>query len=87
MPEQMTPAEKLSNDQRRALVLAALVEGGNKSKLAAGAGISRRWLHMLIEEAKEDPEGKFEEAVKEVRFRRQVRDLLSKKSQSGGHEK
>lgn len=83
MREQMTPAEKLNNDQRRALVLAALAPRSNKSKLAAEAKISRRWLHMLIEEAQEDPEGKYEEAVKEASFRREVRDLLAGKKQQG----
>ena len=81
MPEQMTPAEKLNNDQRRALVLAAISPDANKKKLAAEAGISRQWLHRMIEEAEDDPEGKFEEAVKEVRFRRQMRDLLAKRHQ------
>ena len=75
--------EKLSADKRREIVLAALA-GAEKKALAAEHGISRQWVYDLLEDAKDDPEGKFQEAVAEAAFRREVRDLLAEKDGPDG---
>lgn len=87
MPEQMAPAEKLNNDQRRALARAALAAGADKKALAAEAGISRQWLHKIINEVMDDPEGKYEEAVKEASFRREMRDILRERTLAARNER
>lgn len=74
------PKEKLSDKDRRALVLGAL-GGAQKTALAEKFGVSRRWVHNLVEEAKQDPEGKLAEIEAEAAFRREVRDLLTGKAQ------
>jgi hypothetical protein len=80
LPDKVERTRPLSGDQRREIVLATL-NGENKSFLARRYGISRRWLYDLLEDATSDPEGKYEEAVKELAFRREVRDLLAKRQQ------
>ncbi len=75
MPDSMAPREKLSDDERREITLAALGDA-NKTELAAKHQISRRWIYFLLDEAMEDPEGKLAEAEKEAEFRRRVKEIL-----------
>ncbi len=78
MPDQMTPREKMSADDRRAMTLRAL-SGANKVELAAEFGVSRRWVYDLLEDATADPEGKVAEAERELYFRRQVKEILDRR--------
>jgi transposase-like protein len=63
---------KLLPDERRAIVMAALQYGSNKSEIARRYGISRGRLYQLLDSAMTDPKGKLREAEKEVEFRREV---------------
>jgi hypothetical protein len=67
--------EKLTPDQRRSLVLAAL-SGVPAMQLAKEYGVARSWVYALIEEAKTDPHGKLRDAHEEVKFRMRVRNAL-----------
>lgn len=77
------PPEKLTVNERRELVLAALSKDPQTGKakiqrteLARRYGIARGHVYRIIEEATADPEGKLREAEKEVEFRRRVLELL-----------
>jgi transposase-like protein len=65
-------SRKLAADERRALVMAALQHGSNKSEIARRFGISRGRLYQLLDNAMTDPKGKLREAEREAEFRREV---------------
>lgn len=73
------PRTKLTPSERRSLVLEAL-EGANKLRLAERYDIARSWLYVLLDEARNNPEGKLQEAEAEAEFRRRVKVLLGFKS-------
>jgi transposase-like protein len=65
-------SRKLVPNEQRAVVMAALQYGSNKSEIARRYGISRARLYQLIDHALTDPNGKLREAEREVNFRREV---------------
>ena len=66
---------KLSEEERRALVLDALAPGANKSELARKYGVSRARVYQLLDEALSDPEVKLRRAEEEVAYRRRLLEL------------
>ena len=69
-------SSKLTPDERRAVVMAALEPNANISEIARRYGIRRQRVYQLLEEAMIDPKGKLREAEREVAFRRRVRELV-----------
>ena len=67
---------KLTPDERRAIVMAALQFDANKSEVARRYNLSRSRLYQLLESALTDPKGKLREAEREAEFRRRVRELV-----------
>lgn len=67
---------KLTVDQRRAVILAALEPNANMSEIARRYGIRRQGVYQLLENAVSDPKGKLREAEREVAFRRRVWELV-----------
>ena len=67
---------KLTPDERRAVVLAALGRSVNISELARRYAISRSRVYQLLEDAVTDPKGKLREAEREVAFRKRVLELV-----------
>ena len=66
---------KLTPDERRAVVLAALEHNVNISEIARCYGISRQRVYQLLEDAMIDSKGQLREAEREAEFRRRVREL------------
>ena len=67
---------RLTPDERRAVVMAALEIGGaNKSEIARRYGIRRQRIYQLLEDALTDPKSKLREAEREVAFRKRVLEL------------
>jgi transposase-like protein len=66
---------KLTPDERRALVIAALEPDANKCELARRFGIRRQRIYQLLEHSLSDPRTKLREAEREVAFRRRVLEL------------
>ncbi len=71
--EHMSP--KLTPEDRRAVVMAALEPNSNKSELARCYAIRRQRIYQLLESAMSDPKGKLREAEREVAFRRRMLEL------------
>ena len=67
---------KLTPDERRAIVLAALEHDANVTELARRYDVSRARIYQLLESATIDPKGKLREAEFEVEFRRRVKELV-----------
>jgi len=67
---------KLTPDERRAVVLAALERDVNVSELARRYGISRQRVYQLLEDATINPKGQLREAERELAFRRRVKELV-----------
>jgi transposase-like protein len=65
-------SRKLVPDERRAVVLAALLPGSNKSEIARRFGISRSRVYQLLENAVTNPKDKLRDAEREADFRREV---------------
>jgi transposase-like protein len=65
-------SRKLVPDEQRAVVMAALQYGSNKSEIARRYGISRSRVYQLLEDAVTDPMGKLKDAERETHFRREV---------------
>jgi transposase-like protein len=63
---------KLTPDERRAVVMAALEPNANFSEIARRFGIRRQRVYQLLESVIIDPKGKLREAEREVEFRRRV---------------
>lgn len=74
------PPEKLSRQERRDLVIAAL-SGVRKTELARRYGIARGHVYRIIDEALADPESKLREAEEELAFRQRVLDFTGAGSQ------
>ena len=66
---------RLTPDERRAVVMAALEIGANKSEIARRYGIRRQRIYQLLEDALTDPKSKLREAEREVAFRKRVLEL------------
>ena len=66
---------KLVPDEQRAVVMAVLQYGSNKSEIARRYGISRSRVYQLLESALTDPKSKLREAEREEAFRRRVLEL------------
>jgi transposase-like protein len=67
--------DKLTPDERRAVVMAALEPNSNKSEIARRYGISRSRVYQLLESSLIDSKGKLREAEREAQFRRRVWEL------------
>ncbi len=67
---------KLTVDERRTVVMAALEPDANMSEIAHRYGIRRQRVYQLLESAMIDPKGKLREAEREVAFRRRVQELV-----------
>ena len=67
---------KLTPDERRAIVLAALEHDANVTELARRYGVSRARIYQLLESATIDPRGELLEAQREAEFRRRVQELV-----------
>ena len=67
---------KLTVDQRRAVILAALEPNANMSEIARRYGIRRQRVHQLLRDAMTDPKEKLWEAEREAAFRRRVWELV-----------
>ena len=67
---------KLTPDERRAVVMAALDPDVNISEIARRYGIRRQRIYQLLESAMIDPKEKLREAEREVAFRRRVKELV-----------
>ncbi len=67
---------KLTPDERRAVVLAALEPNANISEIARRYGIRRQRVYQLLEEAMIDSKEKLWEAERKVAFRRRVNELV-----------
>jgi transposase-like protein len=65
-------SRKLVPDERRAIVMAALQFGSNKSEIARRYDISRSRVYQILGSALTDPKPKLREAEREVQFRREV---------------
>jgi transposase-like protein len=66
---------KLSPDERRAIIWAALQPNANKSEIARRYGVSRSRVYQLLETAMTDRKSKLRDAEREVAFRRRVLEL------------
>lgn len=72
------PTHKLTADQRREMVLAALRHDYRTMQdLADRYGVARSRLYVLLGDAKADPENALVEAYREVAFREEVNALLN----------
>lgn len=71
----MRADQKLSPDERRAMILRALV-GENRAYLASEYGVARSRLQALLKEARTMTEADVSEASKELEFRRRVLEIL-----------
>ena len=67
---------RLTPDERRAVVLAALEPNANVSEIARRYGVSRARTYQLLESATIDPKGQLREAERELAFRRRVKELV-----------
>ncbi len=67
---------KLTRDERRAVVMAALEPAANISEIARRYGIRRQRVYQLLEDAMLDPRERLREAEREVAFRRRVWELV-----------
>jgi transposase-like protein len=66
---------KLTPEERRAVVMAALQPNANISEIARRYSIRRQRVYQLLEDALLDPKGKLTEAEREAQFRRRVWEL------------
>ena len=66
---------KLTPEERRAVVMAALQPNANISEIARRYSIRRQRVYQLLEDVLLDPKGKLMEAEREAQFRRRVWDL------------
>jgi transposase-like protein len=66
---------KLTPEERRAVVMAALQPNANISEIARRYNIRRQRVYQLLEDALTDPKGKLMEAEREAQFRRRVWEL------------
>jgi transposase-like protein len=66
---------KLTPEERRAVVMAALQPKANKSEIARRYNIRRQRVYQLLEDVLLDPKGKLMEAEREAQFRRRVWEL------------
>ncbi len=69
-------SSKLSPDERRAVVMAALEPNANISEIARRYGIRRQRIYQLLKDAMIAPRGKLREAERETEFRRRVKELV-----------
>ena len=67
---------KLTSDERRAVVMAALEPNANISEIARRYGVRRQRVYQLLENAMLDPRERLREAEREVAFRRRVKELV-----------
>ena len=66
---------KLTPEDRRAAVIAALQPNANISEIARRYSIRRQRVYQLLEDVLLDPKGKLMEAQREAEFRRRVWEL------------
>jgi transposase-like protein len=67
---------KLTSDERRAVVMAALESNANISEIARRYGIRRQRVYQILESAMIDPKENLREAEQEVAFARRVLELV-----------
>jgi transposase-like protein len=66
---------KLTPEERRAVVMAALQPNANISEIARRYNIRRQRVYQLLEDVLLDPKEKLMEAEREAQFRRRVWEL------------
>jgi transposase-like protein len=69
-------SSKLTPDERRTVVMAALEPNANISEIARRYGIRRQRVYQLLEDAMLDPRERLRDAEREVAFRRRVNELV-----------
>ncbi len=67
---------KLTPDERRAVIMAALEPNANISEIARRYGVSRQYVLQLLRSAVIDPRAKLREAEREVEFRKCMLKLV-----------
>ena len=67
--------KKLSDDDRRRMILEALEPGASIQRVAVRYGLHRNSLYQHFNQAVTDPEEKLREAEAEAAFRRKVVEL------------
>lgn len=70
--------KKLTDRDRRQMILDALSPEANISHLARYYGVHRNSIHAHLVAARKDAEGKYEEALEEAAFRRKVYEATRK---------
>jgi transposase-like protein len=70
------PYNKLSPEERRSLILAAVKPGANVTNVARQFGVTRNAVYDHYNRAARDPEGQWREAQAEADFRRKVYEML-----------
>lgn len=65
-------ANRLTPDERRAVIIEALKPDANKSQIARDFGIYRTDIYALLDHALADPRGKLRDTERELAFRKQV---------------
>ena len=68
-------SSKLTPDERRAVVMAALEPNANISEIARRYSVSRSRIYQLLEDALLDPREQLREAAREFEFRKRVKEL------------
>jgi transposase-like protein len=67
---------KLSNEERRQIILEALQPGANITQIARDHGISRRAIYKYFDYALDNPKQRMQDAEEEAAFRRKVWELV-----------
>lgn len=65
-------AKKLTDEDRRRMILRALDPGVNVTKLAEEYGVHRNLIHWHVNQVTNNPERRMREAEAEASFRRQI---------------
>ena len=69
-------SSKLTPDERRAVIMAALEPNANISEIARRYGFRRQRVYQLLRDAMLNPKERLREAEREVAFRKRVRELV-----------
>ena len=67
---------KLSNEERRDVILKALQPGSNITQIACEHGITRFAIYQYFRHALDDPKQRLQDAEAEAAFRRKVWELV-----------
>jgi len=67
---------KLSNEERRDVILKALQPGSNITQIAREHGLTRRAIYNYFKYVLDDPKQRLQDAEAEAAFRRKVWELV-----------